>query len=258
MNEQEPLRIIGEPKRKENGDYYIEEYAILGRECGWICPRCANEVRIKPDTAGLHTFTCRCCSATFQVMVEQDATTFLPHKIKEKTAKAAADADFGPAVGILLEPAAADADTPQTPQEAIHQQPEEAKPQPQEDFKPADDEPQQETQVATVDSTGTLQWGGFFSRKRFTLKRGANIIGRQDPVSHSDIEIDDPQVSRRSVKIDATATAPGRYKFTLTVLKSLNPVLVNDRQIKPGNPIPLNADDTIVMGKTTITFKTDK
>jgi len=105
------------------------------------------------------------------------------------------------------------------------------------------------------ESTGSLQWGGFFCRKRHKLLVGSNVIGRKDKRTPSDIEFDDPEMSRRSVKIDAIPDGQGDYSFTLTVMKALNPVKVNDLQVIQGTSTTLKHNDTITMGKTTFVFK---
>ena len=105
------------------------------------------------------------------------------------------------------------------------------------------------------ESSGSLQWGGFFSRKHYKLLVGANVIGRKDKKTPSDVEFDDPEMSRRSVKIDAIPDGQGDYSFTLTVMKALNPVKVNNQQVIQGTSATLKHNDTITMGKTTLVFK---
>ena len=272
--ELQPLRIIGTPKRRD-GRYVLDEFAILNRECGWICPRCNNEVRICPTKAGEQSFTCKSCNATFVVRVDAEADTFMIDKKKKPTTGAAA---VGAAAGAAAAKVAS----------AIAQQPQEAKPArgmlliPEEEPKPAGQvKPKQpevrpsqpeggndgnetlmvappkgkESPSSQKETSGTLQWGGFFSRKHHTLRVGANIIGRKDNNSHSDLEFDDPEMSRRSVKIDAMPDGNGHHTFTITVLKALNPVTLNGQKIEQGSSFRLNHNDTIVMGKTSLTFK---
>ena len=260
-NEPKPLRIIGIPKRKD-GKYVLDEFAILGRECGWICPRCNNEVRICPTKAGEQVFMCKLCGASFTVRVDAEADTFMidkkktpimPHAVAAPAAAKAASPisapkqEFKPAVGMLLV-ADDSAPKPESVQPALsndsHKQP--VMPVAQDDEK------------SGAETKGILQWGGFFSRKRYTLRSGANILGRKDKKTPSDVEFDDPEMSRRSVKIEAIPNGQGGFSYTFTVLKALNAVKVNDRPIAQGECIPMNHDDTIVMGKTTITFKVEK
>ena len=77
-----PLRIIGTPVM-ENGRFVLHEYAILNRECGWLCPRCGTEVRICPTSAGRQIHSCSYCGTTFQIEVDAEAVTYL-HKKKEE------------------------------------------------------------------------------------------------------------------------------------------------------------------------------
>ena len=221
-NSSTPLRIIGTPVQKD-GNYVLNEFAILGRECGWICPQCNNEVRICPSEAGEQTFTCDSCNTRFIVRVDAEADTFLPSKRPK------------PARGMLITPVSATEEGTETV--ISNSQP-----------------------VAPTirESAGFLQWGGMFSRKKFTLREGANIIGRKDKKTPSDLEIDDPEMSRRSVSIKAIPDGKGAYSYTFTILKSLNPIKVNGKPMDEGVSLKLRNNDTIIMGKTTLTFKTSK
>lgn len=222
-NSSTPLRIIGTPVQKD-GNYVLNEFAILGRECGWICPQCNNEVRICPSEAGEHTFICDSCNARFTVRVDAEADTFLPSKRPK------------PARGMLITPVV----TAEAGTETVI----------------SNNHP---VAAPTVrESTGLLQWGGMFSRKKFALREGANIIGRKDKQTPSDLEIEDPEMSRRSVRIDAIPDSKGDFTYTLTILKSLNPVKVNGKAMGEGTSLKLRNNDTIIMGKTTLTFKTSK
>jgi len=103
-------------------------------------------------------------------------------------------------------------------------------------------------------SNGCLLWGSLFSKKKYRLKMGSNTIGRKDSQKPSDLEFDDPEMSRQSVRIDVM---PGN-EFMFNVNKSLNPVMVNGKTIYQGFCIKLRDDDEITMGKTTITFRISK
>jgi hypothetical protein len=289
-NEPQPLRIIGIPKRR-NGKYVLDEYAILNRECGWICPRCNEEVRITPVQAGEQTFVCKKCSASFTVHVDAEATTFMLDKkkasptpvrsggapasgaaqgavaaqsaagvaaVQGSAGAAAAQGAAGvavkgvagiaaaimaphqaskPARGMLLIPDEADLKKPFTPKT------------------PSCDESAETPPCDGSPTTGSLQWGGFFSRKHYQLLTGSNIIGRKDKKIPSDVEFDDPEMSRRSVRIDVVPDGQGGFSFTLTVMKALNSVTVNDRQVGLSESIELKHNDVIVMGKTSMTLK---
>lgn len=104
-------------------------------------------------------------------------------------------------------------------------------------------------------SNGVLSWGNIFRRKKYILKEGKNIIGRNDPEIHSNLEIDDPSMSRQSVCIDVQRKAEGGFSFKLTVQKSGNPVLVDNKQIREGESVVLEKRNAITMGKTVMNFK---
>lgn len=93
-----------------------------------------------------------------------------------------------------------------------------------------------------------------FLRKNFDLKVGSNIIGRRDADCHSDIEFDDPTMSRRSANLVVSINEKGGFFFELKVLNATNPVLVNGQEYHVDDSIYLNYGDTIVMGRTTIRF----
>ena len=103
-----------------------------------------------------------------------------------------------------------------------------------------------------------LVWGGLFSRKHFKLLAGPNIIGRKDKKTPSDLEFDDPEMSRRSVKIDAIPNGQGGFSFTLTVLKALNSVKVNNHIVAVGDSVKLENQASVTLGKTSFTFKCEK
>ena len=248
-NSSTPLRIIGTPVLKD-GSYILNEFAILGRECGWICPECNNEVRICPSEAGEHTFTCDSCNTRFIVRVDAEADTFLPSKrhkaaVKQEQSNACigyaereqARPQVKPARGMLITPVVA--------------------PEASEGEKTVVSNSQPVTPTVR-ESAGFLQWGGMFSRKKYTLHEGANIIGRKDKRTPSDLEIEDPEMSRRSVRIDVIPESNGNLVYTLTILKSLNPIKINGKAMDEGISLKLRNNDTIVMGKTTLTFKMAK
>jgi hypothetical protein len=107
-------------------------------------------------------------------------------------------------------------------------------------------------------TNGELQWGGGFgllsSPQKVRLYDGTTIVGRKDANTPSDISFIDPEMSRRSVQIDAEPRN-GVMSFTLTVLKDLNPVLVNGRRVPQGMSVLLRSGMKIKLGQTTLTFK---
>ncbi|MDO4320623.1 MAG: FHA domain-containing protein [Bacteroidales bacterium] len=85
---------------------------------------------------------------------------------------------------------------------------------------------------------------------------GRWTIGRSDDDYPSDISIPgDSSISRQSAVIEAFPAHGGRGSaFVLKVVKSLNPIRVNDREITQGESLGLNFGDIIVMGRTPMQF----
>ena len=87
---------------------------------------------------------------------------------------------------------------------------------------------------------------------------GAVTIGRADDEQPSDIAITgDSSVSRRSAAIEAYP-GPHGSTYALRVIKTLNPIRVNDREIMQGESVGLSFGDIIVMGKTLMQFVNTK
>jgi len=103
-------------------------------------------------------------------------------------------------------------------------------------------------------NSGELVWGGLFSRKHHSLKVGSIYIGRKDEGESSDLQLDDPYVSRRSALLEVLSSEKG-FLFKLTVKHASNPVYVNSTEISVGNSIYLNYGDVLIFGKTKMTFK---
>lgn len=83
---------------------------------------------------------------------------------------------------------------------------------------------------------------------------GSWTIGRLDDDTPSDIQITgDSSISRRCAAIFAT---PGSLSTTymLKVIKSKNPIFINQRQMADQESIQLIDGDHIVMGQTSMTF----
>lgn len=116
-----------------------------------------------------------------------------------------------------------------------------------------------------VEETKPMAMGGklvllrrFLKNREFVLPIGETIIGRKDAESPSNFSIEnDSSVSRRSVKIEVSY-AGGGYLFKLEVLKSMNPVLLNNKAILPGEVHYLSYGDSIIMGKTKLRFEKSK
>lgn len=102
-----------------------------------------------------------------------------------------------------------------------------------------------------------LTWGRLFSFHHYPLKPGVYYIGQKSVEKPSDIQLDDPYASRRSVSVEMMPQGGG-WTYKLNVHKATNPVLVNSMNIPEGDSIYLNFGDTITMGKTRLTFKKAK
>lgn len=98
---------------------------------------------------------------------------------------------------------------------------------------------------------GQLMWGKLFRRKRYELRNGSTVIGRNDREQPSDLMFDDPTMSCRSVRIDVDGT-DGSCK--LSVLHATNPVSVNGISYPEGSSIYLKFNDTLKMGRTVIVY----
>lgn len=87
-------------------------------------------------------------------------------------------------------------------------------------------------------------------KEYFPLHKGDNIVGRRDSTQPSDIEIyGDPTISRRSIKL-TVSEEDGGFTYSLTVLKTLNPVLVNGSTIAVGQTVHLVVGASIYIGQT--------
>ena len=95
--------------------------------------------------------------------------------------------------------------------------------------------------------------GGLLSGStEIRLAEGSYTIGRTDPYTPSDIQIDDDSmVSRRSV-VMTTIPVPGGFTHTLEVLAATNPVTVNNIPVRPGHPAIVGPGDTICLGMTAL------
>lgn len=93
--------------------------------------------------------------------------------------------------------------------------------------------------------------------KDFQLHDGVNTVGRFDENKQSDIPIKgDASMSRQSIEIEVIQQEKG-YSFKLTVKKSTNPVLHNNKPLPVGDSISLNFGDSIILGKTKFRFDKD-
>lgn len=230
-----PVRVLGTPIEKD-GTYYIEAAAKQNKLCGWVCPKCQKPVVICPPLAGKMWVTCRACATKTLINVNPDVSVTVV-------------SDSEP---VSQEP------TPTPPPAPVKE------PTTKPETTQVPPVPEASENVIAFEipsrgpSDGELSWGNIFRRKRHILTEGTTVIGRNDPETHSDLEFDDGRMSRRSVSICVERKAEGGFTYKLTVLKSGNPVLVDNKTIPVGKSVMLEKRNTITMGRTVINFKEKK
>ena len=283
---QMPVRILGEVVSKD-GRYVIEKRAKIGMQYGFICPKCNKQIAIKTDQVGEQGATCKECGAKvfFQAYdpVEEERLRQEQERLRqereaqqlkreEEQRRQQEELRRQEQERLRQEREAQQLkreEEQRRQQEEQRRQQEEQRRQ-QEEVRPykyvddipdvePDDRPSQETVVAPPRrrlTNGELQWGGglLSSPQKVRLYDGTTIVGRKDANTPSDISFIDPEMSRRSVQIDAEPRN-GVMSFTLTVLKDLNPVLVNGRRVPQGMSVLLRSGMKIKLGQTTLTFK---
>ena len=273
---QMPVRVLG--KAIQRGDkYIIENRAKIGHPTSFICPKCNKPIAIKPQQPGEQVITCKVCNAKVHITaydaqeeerirqeeekrrLEQERIRQQQEELKRKQAEE------------LRRQQELEEQEQLRQQQLLQQQQwqQQQQQQQQEEQEPKyrymdipDPEPESSSDVTVVSppkrriTNGELQWGGgmLSSPTKIRLLDGSTLIGRKDPVKKSDIQFNDPEMSRQSVQIDAEPRN-GVMSFTLTVLKDLNPVLVNGRRVPQGMSVLLRSGVKIKMGQTTITFK---
>ena len=266
-----PVRVLG--KVTLQGDkYVIENRAKIGKPTSFICPKCNKPIAIKPEQPGVQAITCKDCNAKVYITAydaeqeerlkqEQERQRQQQERIRQQQEDQRRQQEQ-------------DRIRQQQEQEELRRQQElQNQQQQQEEEHPhqynyieiPDPEPEAEATPSAETvvtprkrrvTNGELQWGGGFmsSANKIRLLDGSTLIGRKDPNTPSDIQFIDPEMSRRSVQIDAEPRN-GVMTFTLTVLKDLNPVLVNGRRVPQGMSVLLKSGVKIKMGQTTLTFK---
>ena len=274
---QMPVRVLG--KAIQRGDkYIIENRAKIGHPTSFICPKCNKPIAIKPQQPGEQVITCKVCNAKVHITaydaqeeerirqeeekrrLEQERIRQQQEELKRKQAEE------------LRRQQELEEQEQLRQQQLLQQQQwqqQQQQQQQQEEQEPKyrymdipDPEPESSSDETVVSppkrriTNGELQWGGgmLSSPTKIRLLDGSTLIGRKDPVKKSDIQFNDPEMSRQSVQIDAEPRN-GVMSFTLTVLKDLNPVLVNGRRVPQGMSVLLRSGVKIKMGQTTITFK---
>ncbi len=276
---QMPVRILGEVVNKD-GRYVIEKRAKIGMQYGFICPKCNKQIAIKTDQVGEQGATCKECGAKvfFQAYdpVEEERLRQEQERLRQEreAQQLKREEELRRQQEELRrqeqERLRQEREAQQLKREEEQRRQQEEQRRQQEEVRPykyvddipdvePDDRPSQETVVAPPRrrlTNGELQWGGglLSSPQKVRLYDGTTIVGRKDANTPSDISFIDPEMSRRSVQIDAEPRN-GVMSFTLTVLKDLNPVLVNGRRVPQGMSVLLRSGMKIKLGQTTLTFK---
>ncbi|MBR1449189.1 MAG: FHA domain-containing protein [Prevotella sp.] len=268
---QMPVRVLG--KVTLQGDkYVIENRAKIGKATSFICPKCNKPIAIKPEQPGVQVITCKDCNAKVHITAydaeaeerlqkEQERLRQEQERIRQQQEEQRRQQEQE-----RLRKEQEEQERLRQEQERLRKEQEEVEQPHQYNYIDIPD-PEPEPEPTPSDETvvtprkrrvtnGELQWGGGFmsSPNKIRLLDGSTLIGRKDPNTPSDIQFIDPEMSRRSVQIDAEPRN-GVMTFTLTVLKDLNPVLVNGRRVPQGMSVLLKSGVKIKMGQTTLTFK---
>ncbi len=102
---------------------------------------------------------------------------------------------------------------------------------------------------------GVLVWHENGQKMSRVLSPGEITIGRADTYEPSDVSIEDNTASRRSVKIVVTkGEQSAKYNFRLTVLRTTNPIYVNNNALYADSSIYLNYGDNFKVGETVFTL----
>ncbi len=229
----------------------------------YTCKACGSPVRIKvPQQPRTITFPCPHCQTPATVKlpgIEQVKAQIAARAAAAQSAPSAPPAHKAQPVGspkptyIVNNPANTPVAARPTPPPAPAPHPAQA---PNPYFSPA---PPQ----AFAGSAPTQPWKPAASRcarlvkigkivnKDYPLCEGTVVIGRDDANVPSDIAIkDDPYISRRSISIETMREPSGSYAFRLRVLKTTNPVKLNDMALGTGTDTFLNFGDIITLGHT--------
>lgn len=209
----------------KNGTFVLKTLVAINQPAAVLCQSCGKPVVFKLPQAGLMGVKCRQCGTLTYV------------KAKAPQVESAGEAT----VPQTEKPAAQPAKPAAQPAKPI--------------AKPKEDEATKTQVVGRRGnrSPGLLTWGNIFRRKKFVLKEGTYVLGRKDVNCPSDIELNDKEVSRRSVVIEVVHKEDG-YFFKLTVKKATNPVLYNNQPLGESESILMNYGDSIQLGRTVINF----
>lgn len=237
---QMPVRVLGAVVNKQ-GRYIIENRAQINLKTSFICPKCSKPIAATLTSVGEQAVTCKDCVTKVFITAYDPEEEERIRREEEALRRAREEEEKQ-----KPQPVHDDEVVVYTP-EPITEQP--------------DDDDSNETVVAPKKAPRTLtryalQYGGGFlsSGLRYRLYTGTTIVGRKDPKTPSDIQFDDPEMSRRSVQLDVEMQN-GMITVSMTVLKDLNPVLVNGHRLPQGKSVHLINGTKIKLGQTELTFK---
>lgn len=203
---------------KKEHFYAFAQRVPIGALCKIVCPECSFSLVEKTSKIGNYKWFCPHCNTIVGFVVVN------PEQVEEQKEQPNQDASIEEPVGSK----------------------EEKEESPKPHTKKIDNE--------NLCNLGELAWGGFFSRKHYSLRVGTIYIGRKDAIEPSDLQLEDSYVSRRSALLEVLSSDKG-FLFKLTVKHASNPVYVNSSEISVGNSIYLNYGDVLIFGKTKMTFK---
>lgn len=115
-----------------------------------------------------------------------------------------------------------------------------------------------DSRYMTIGGLQECRKGLFAKNKIHSLHEGVITIGRRNVDCPSDIMLDDPTVSRRSLKLSIEKRHCGNttyYTYNMTVQRTTNPVIYNGDALVEGDMVELRIDDTIILGKTKLILK---
>lgn len=98
-----------------------------------------------------------------------------------------------------------------------------------------------------------LLFGGIY----YQLEEGRNIVGRKGCTSTATVQIDtaDRYMSRQHCEIIVTTMPDGNKKVVLRNYQNKNLTTIDGHAIDTGDEIRLTDNNSITMGRTTVTFK---
>lgn len=98
-----------------------------------------------------------------------------------------------------------------------------------------------------------LLFGGIY----YKLEEGRNIVGRKGCTSTATVQIDsaDRYMSRQHCEIIVTTMPDGNKKVVLRNYQNKNLTTIDGHAIDTGDEIRLTDNNSITMGRTTVTFK---